>query len=91
MPWHLSKSDPRKVYDERHEAVCVCQKPEQALIVVTAVNRLRKDTPLAAEPNSTRQPLIYHTLIQKPDLTKLASEAHGEKPEDCGFAVTRVR
>ena len=37
MPWHLSKSDPRKVYDSRHEMVCVCQTAEQARIIVDAV------------------------------------------------------
>lgn len=37
MPWHLSKSDPRKVYDERHEPICVCQTPEQAARIVAAV------------------------------------------------------
>lgn len=40
MPWHLSKSDPRKVYDERHAAVCVCQTPEQAALIVLAVTAL---------------------------------------------------
>ena len=37
MPWHLSKSDPRKVYDERHEMVCVCQTAEQAALIVDAI------------------------------------------------------
>lgn len=44
MPWHLSKSDPRKVYDERHQSVCVCQTPEQAGKIVGAVNALPRDT-----------------------------------------------
>ncbi len=38
MPWHASKSDPRKVYDSHHEAVCVCQNQEQANLIVAAVN-----------------------------------------------------
>jgi hypothetical protein len=38
MPWHLSKSDPRKVYDERHEVVCICATAEQAAGIVGAVN-----------------------------------------------------
>ena len=40
MPWHPSKSDPRKVYDSLHEAVCVCQNQEQATLIVEAVNAL---------------------------------------------------
>lgn len=41
MPWHLSLSDPRKVYDERHGDVAVCQTAQQAAIIVEAVNRMR--------------------------------------------------
>lgn len=37
MPWHLSKSDPRKVYDERHEVACVCRTAEQAARIVAAM------------------------------------------------------
>lgn len=48
MPWHLSKSDPRKVYDERHEVVCVCQTPEQAARIVAAVTG--KTTIVLREP-----------------------------------------
>lgn len=42
MPWHLSRSDPRKVYDERHETVCVTQAAEQAMYIVDAVNFARE-------------------------------------------------
>jgi hypothetical protein len=38
MPWHLSKSDPRKVYDSYHNTVGVMQTADQASLVVTAVN-----------------------------------------------------
>jgi len=38
MPWHLSKSDPRKVYDSYHNTVCVCQDQDQANLIVSAVN-----------------------------------------------------
>lgn len=44
MPWHLSKSDPRKVYDERHNGVCVCQTAEQAALIRDAVNAHRHDS-----------------------------------------------
>lgn len=40
MPWHLSRSDTRKVYDQTHAAVCVCQTAEQAALIVEAVNKL---------------------------------------------------
>jgi len=40
MPWHLSKSDLCKVYDSRHETVCICQNAEQAALIVQAVNAL---------------------------------------------------
>ena len=56
MPWHLSKSDPRKVYDSYHNMVCVCQNAEQARLIVVSVNeckpqpetiRLRESIPAA--------------------------------------------
>ena len=40
MPWHQSLSNPRKVYDDRHEQVCVCETPEQAELIVAAVRAL---------------------------------------------------
>ena len=40
MPWHLSRSDPRKVYDSRHNTVCVAQSEEYAVLIVRAVNAL---------------------------------------------------
>lgn len=40
MPWHQSKSDPRKVYNSHHEAVCVCQTADQASLIIRAVNAL---------------------------------------------------
>jgi hypothetical protein len=40
MPWHLSRSDPRKVYDGMHQPVCVCQTMDQAALIVRAVNAL---------------------------------------------------
>jgi hypothetical protein len=43
MPWHLSKSDPRKVYDTHHNAVCVCQNADQAKLIAHAVNALAKN------------------------------------------------
>lgn len=54
MPWHLSKSDPRKVYDERHQTVGVMQTPEQAALIVDAVNAWRVGYP---ETIRLREPL----------------------------------
>lgn len=50
MPWHLSRSDPRKVYDERHEPVCVCQTPEQAARIVAAVTGKSQEVLRLKEP-----------------------------------------
>ncbi len=50
MPWHLSKSDPRKVYDERHEPVCVCQTPEQAARIVAIVTGKPQEVIRLKEP-----------------------------------------
>ncbi len=44
MPWHQSKSDPRKVYNESHEVVGVMQTSEQAAHIVAAVNYYDKLT-----------------------------------------------
>lgn len=38
--WRQSKADPRKVYDSRHETVCVAQNAEQAALIIRAVNAL---------------------------------------------------
>lgn len=63
MPWHLSKSDPRKVYDERHEPVCVCQTPEQAARIVAAVTGKSQEVvqlrePMAGDRNEGREMFI---------------------------------
>lgn len=55
MPWHLSKSDPRKVYDSYHNMVCVCQNENQSALIVKAVN----DLPMAdLAPLRLREPLV---------------------------------
>ena len=60
MPWHRSLSNPRKVYNERHEQACICETPEQATLIVEAVNQfVPKPNALAsterrAEPEQTR-------------------------------------
>jgi hypothetical protein len=51
MPWHLSKSDPRKVYDSRHEVVCVAQTAEQAALIVESVNLRSPQTIRLREPD----------------------------------------
>jgi hypothetical protein len=57
MPWHLSKSDPRKVYDERHQVVCVCQTAEQAERIVNAV---------AGQPSQPQQTKLREPEPPKP-------------------------
>ena len=55
MPWHLSKSDLRKVYDSYHNMVCVCQNENQSALIVKAVN----DLPTAdLAPLRLREPLV---------------------------------
>jgi hypothetical protein len=44
MGWHLSRSDPRKVYDSYHQTVAVCQTHQQAALIVQAVNGLPQGT-----------------------------------------------
>lgn len=65
MPWHLSKSDPRKVYDERHEPVCVCQTAEQAARIVVAVTGTSQTVVRLKEP---QDPAKYGT-VSGPSLT----------------------
>lgn len=55
MPWHISKSDPRKVYDERHEVVCVCQTAEQAARIVAAVTGKAQEVIRLREPDIAGQ------------------------------------
>ncbi len=45
MPWHRSISNLSKVYNERHEQVCVCETPEQAALIVDAVRSFATNKP----------------------------------------------
>jgi len=65
MPWHISKSDLRKIYDDRHGDVCVCQTVEQAAIIVDAVNRLRSSG--VAPIISLREPSADKLDTYEPD------------------------
>jgi hypothetical protein len=53
VPWHLSKSNPRKIYDERHEPVCVCATAEQAARIVAAVTGKSQEVIRLKEPLAT--------------------------------------
>lgn len=77
MPWHQSQSVPTKVYDSRHEAVCICASPDQAALIVKAVNALGPDaqgsfvklreTPPGGEVtsgHSGEQPLVHVTQAE---------------------------
>jgi len=61
MSWHASKSDPRKVYDSYHNAVCVCQNQDQANLIVAAVNAFGAPDEMAIK---LREP-----MMQKPEFT----------------------
>ena len=74
MPWHLSRSNPMKVYDERHTEVCVCCTAEAAALIVQGVNALPyesrgtfvklREAQLAPQPvSSTVAPRQTHTTI----------------------------
>jgi hypothetical protein len=69
MLWHASKSDPRKVYDSRHETVCVCQNADQAALIVRAVNAL---------PDEARGSFVKlrEPMVQKSEFTH-ATTAEG--------------
>jgi hypothetical protein len=100
IPWHLSKSDPRKVYDERHTEICVCVTPESAALIVTAVNRLRSESGPGAGASWQRKVLeadpsgadrATRTVQAKPDLATIHSEALGATTKDASFVVTGKR
>lgn len=38
MPWHLSRSNPSKVYESYHREACVAASPELAAFIVKAAN-----------------------------------------------------
>ena len=101
MGWHLSKSDPRKVYDERHIEICIACTGEAAALIVAGVNSLslriqarRKEN---AEQNQSIAGASEHAAraeapaLSKPDLAALQSEALGVSSADCSFAVTGRR
>ena len=102
MPWRLSKSDPRKVYNSRHETVCVCQNSDQADLIVRAVNALPGSVGLLlSEPEDHRlaSPAKHPDVLEdtqefipvKPDLTALRDAAQGDGTKDASFAVSRRR
>ena len=70
MPWHLSKSDLRKVYDDRHGDVAVCQTPEQAALIVEAVNLY----------HTTHHPSIR---LREPQPVGLPERTHAHLAEGC--------
>ena len=76
MPWHLSKSDPRKVYDSRHEMVCVCQTAEQARIIVDAVVAHGPQTDSIKLRESAAHPDVLPAMRETP-LTHVTVAAEG--------------
>ena len=62
MPWHLSKSNPCKIYDERHEVAALATSPEHAARIVAAVTgKSQEVTRLPSDPDETenRMPLTH--------------------------------
>jgi hypothetical protein len=55
MPWHRSVSNPRKVYNERHEQVCICETPEQAALIVEAVRAFVPTTHYASSNEGAKR------------------------------------
>ena len=101
MGWHLSKSDPRKVYDERHTEICIACTGEAAALIVAGVNslslRIQARRKESAEQNQSIAGASEHAaraeapVLSKPDLAALQSEALGVSSADCSFAVTGRR
>lgn len=75
MAWHRSISNPRKVYNQRHEQMCVCETPEQARAVVDAVNAI------AANPNAPASP------GGRADQSKRGRDAAEIDPDAGSFAI----
>jgi hypothetical protein len=76
MPWHLSKSDPRKVYDSYHNMVCVCQTAEQAKLVVDSVNECKPQP----ETIKLREPIQHPDIlppVREIPLTHVTVQAEG--------------
>jgi hypothetical protein len=64
MPWHLSKSNPCKIYDERHEVAALATSPEHAARIVAAVTGKSQDVGRQPdEPDETEnQPSLTHSF-----------------------------
>ena len=101
MPWHLSKSDPRKVYDERHTEICIACTGEAAALIVAGVNSLALRTQAqrkeGAEQNQSTAGTSQHAIkaeapaLSKPDLAALQAQSLGVSDTDTSFAVARPR
>jgi hypothetical protein len=53
VPWHLSKSNPCKIYDERHEVAALATSPEHAARIVAAVTGKSQEVVRLKEPAKT--------------------------------------
>jgi hypothetical protein len=74
MPWHRSKSNPRKVYNSRHEEVCICETEEQAVRLVAEANGearpLPPPAPMANEGVPKPTDIVNEDECCSPRLTK---------------------
>lgn len=89
MPWHLSRSDPRKVYDAYHNMICVCQNTDQAALIVKAVTALgpQGDAIKLREPVTVDRLSHPDVLISPPEAMPLDTF---EPDECCGKHLQRA-
>lgn len=78
MPWHLSKSDPRKVYDETHAVVGVMQTATQAAFIVECVNKVRKE-----DGDKSTQGTGEHTQLGGGEQSAPVSLTHTYQEDEC--------
>jgi hypothetical protein len=91
MHWHLSKSDPRKVYDSYHNTVCVCQTADQASLIVGAVNASGKQQ----DAIKLREPSFPAEKEESAKVSQSTGSAPAlpdtwESDECCGKPLTRA-
>lgn len=85
MPWHQSKSDPRKVYDSYHNTVCVAQTADQAAVIVKGVNALGPQS----DAIKLREPLAAHP-VQIVGETPAAPLDTFEQDNCCGVHLAKA-
>jgi hypothetical protein len=79
MPWHISRSNPLKVYDSYHAEACIAATPELAAFIVRAANAgiaanltvpLRLQEPARPEPVKHEMDLVDEDSCCGPKLVQ---------------------